>query len=191
MTRLRSGWFSGPAMAKTDPAQHVGAHPRRLRLQPLSPQHKAVSSIQPRAPACPVCLSALCSPSQEQMGIPKYLTWCPFPEKPGYCVGLIHIDTIIYQLCYFSHGEEVAPRLETFTCFTLLSLLDFLFINFSIALGFPGGSAVENPPAMQEPQETWVPSPGREEPLKESVQPIPIFLPGESPGPRSLAGYST
>ena len=35
--------------------------------------------------------------------------------------------------------------------------------------GFPGGSAVKNLPAMQEPQETRVRSPGREDPLKESV----------------------
>ena len=69
----------------------------------------------------------------------------------------------------FSHGEKIALQLETFTYFTLLSVLDFLFINFIIAMGFPGGSAVKNPPAMQEPQETWVPSLGREAPLKEST----------------------
>ena len=61
-------------------------------------------------------------------------------------------------MCYFSHGEEISPKLETFTYFTLLSVPDFLFINFIIAMGFPGGSSVKNPPAMQEPQDTWVPS---------------------------------
>ena len=35
--------------------------------------------------------------------------------------------------------------------------------------GFPGGSAVKNPPAMQEPQETWVQSLGREAPLEEGM----------------------
>ena len=33
--------------------------------------------------------------------------------------------------------------------------------------GFPGSSAVKNPPAMQELQETWVQSLGREDPLEE------------------------
>ena len=36
-------------------------------------------------------------------------------------------------------------------------------------LGFPGGSAVKNPPATQEPQETWVRSLGWEDPLEESM----------------------
>ena len=35
--------------------------------------------------------------------------------------------------------------------------------------GFPSGSVVKNPPAMQEPQETWVPSLGREDPLEEGM----------------------
>ena len=32
--------------------------------------------------------------------------------------------------------------------------------------GFPGGSVVKNPPAIQE---TWVPSPGWEDPLEEEM----------------------
>ena len=36
-------------------------------------------------------------------------------------------------------------------------------------LGFPGGSAVKNPPAMQEPQETWVLSLGGEDFLEEGM----------------------
>ena len=35
--------------------------------------------------------------------------------------------------------------------------------------GFPGCSAVKNPPAMQEPQKTWVPSLGWENPLEVGV----------------------
>ena len=34
-------------------------------------------------------------------------------------------------------------------------------------MGFPGGSVVKNPPAMQEPQETWVQPLGQEDPLEE------------------------
>ena len=35
-----------------------------------------------------------------------------------------------------------------------------------------------------------VQSPGWEDPLEEGMQPIPVFLPGEFHGQRSLAGYS-
>ena len=35
--------------------------------------------------------------------------------------------------------------------------------------GFPGGSAVENPPAVQETPETWVRSLGREDPLEKEM----------------------
>ena len=57
-------------------------------------------------------------------------------------------------------------------------------------MGFPGGSVVKNPPAMQETQETrfnpWV----SKIPWKRKWQPTPVFLPGKSHGQRSLAGYS-
>ena len=35
--------------------------------------------------------------------------------------------------------------------------------------GLPDGSVVKNPPAMQEPQETWVRSLGQEDPLKKEM----------------------
>ena len=38
--------------------------------------------------------------------------------------------------------------------------------------------------------ETWVRSLDWEDPLEEVWQPTPVFLPGESYGQRSLAGYS-
>ena len=46
---------------------------------------------------------------------------------------------------------------------------------------------VKSLPAMQE---TRVRSLGWEDPLKRKQQPTPVFLPGESHGQRSLAGYS-
>ena len=36
-------------------------------------------------------------------------------------------------------------------------------------VGFPSGSTVKNPPAMQEPQEMWVRSLGQEDPLEEGM----------------------
>ena len=46
---------------------------------------------------------------------------------------------------------------------------------------------VKNLPAMQE---TCVLSLGQEDPLERKWQPTPVFLPGESHGQMSLAGYS-
>ena len=48
---------------------------------------------------------------------------------------------------------------------------------------------VKNPPVMQETQEMRVRLLGLEDPLEEDKQPTPVFLPGESHGQRSLAGY--
>ena len=48
---------------------------------------------------------------------------------------------------------------------------------------------VKNLPAMQELQEMQFRSLGREEPLKEGMATHSVFLPGESHGQRSLAGY--
>ena len=61
----------------------------------------------------------------------------------------------------------------------------FLEVDIAGYKGFLGALEVKNPPAMQE---TWVQSLGVEDPLEE--EPIPVFLPGESHGQRSLAGYS-
>ena len=36
-------------------------------------------------------------------------------------------------------------------------------------MGFPGGSAVKNPPVVQEIQETWVPCRGQEDLLDEEM----------------------
>ena len=50
---------------------------------------------------------------------------------------------------------------------------------------------VKNPPTMQELQDTQVLSLGQEDPSEEGAwQRTPVFLPGESHGQRSLAGYS-
>ena len=48
-------------------------------------------------------------------------------------------------------------------------------------MSFPGGSVVENSPAMQEPQEMWVPSLGREDPLKKEMATHSSILAWEIP----------
>ena len=55
--------------------------------------------------------------------------------------------------------------------------------------GSPSGSAVKNPPAVQDMQETQVHSLGREIIWRRQWQPTPVLLPGESHGQRSLVGY--
>ena len=46
---------------------------------------------------------------------------------------------------------------------------------------------LKNRPAMWETQvQSW----GKEEPLEKGMLPTPVFLPGESHGQRSLAGYN-
>ena len=37
-------------------------------------------------------------------------------------------------------------------------------------MGFPGGSMIKNPPALQETQEIWVPSLGWEDALEEELE---------------------
>ena len=43
--------------------------------------------------------------------------------------------------------------------------------DYDLCRGFPGDSVVKNLPVMQEPQETWVRSLGREDPGIEPVSP--------------------
>ena len=59
------------------------------------------------------------------------------------------------------------------------------------SLGFPGGARGKRICLqMQETQEMWVPSWVRKIPWGRKWHPTLVFLPGESHGQRSLAGYS-
>ena len=59
-----------------------------------------------------------------------------------------------------------------------------------LLLLFPSDSVLNNPPAMEEMQEMWVRSLGREYTLEEAWQPTPVTLHWEYQGQRSLVGYS-
>ena len=48
----------------------------------------------------------------------------------------------------------------------------FSFIYLFAYLGFPGGSVVKNPLAMQETLETWVHSLGSEDPIEKGMAPL-------------------
>ena len=56
-------------------------------------------------------------------------------------------------------------------------------------MGFPDDSAVKNSPAMQETQETWVPSLGQEDPLEEEMATPSSILTWKISW-RILAGYN-
>ena len=47
--------------------------------------------------------------------------------------------------------------------------MDMNLGEYDSPLSFPGGSALKNLPAMQEPREPWVRSLGQENPLEESM----------------------
>ena len=57
----------------------------------------------------------------------------------------------------------------------------------NIHMGFPGGSVVKNPPAMQE---TWSGSLSQKDSLEKEMTTHSSILPGKSHGQRSLVGYS-
>jgi len=56
-----------------------------------------------------------------------------------------------------------------------------------VIVGFPVAQLVKN---LLATRETWVQSLGWEDPLEEGTPPIPVLLPGESQGQRSLTGCS-
>ena len=62
-------------------------------------------------------------------------------------------------------------------------------LTFIWGAGFPSVSLIKNPPAMQEPQETWVQSLGHEEPLEEEM--ATVFLPGKIPRTEEPGGLQS
>ena len=62
------------------------------------------------------------------------------------------------------------------------------FTKHNTLKGFPCGSAVKISPAMQEPQETWVWSLGREDPMEEGMAIHSSILASRTHGWRSLVG---
>ena len=85
-------------------------------------------------------------------------------------------------------GSEIASAVGKWPCLSQRNLNKWLLEHME---GFPGGSVVKNQPAMQEPQETRVQSLGQgRSPGGGHGNPLPVFLPGESHGQRSLVGYS-
>ena len=87
--------------------------------------------------------------------------------------------------------EESAHHLH---CkFLLLQIKETMRVNIwphvhTSLQGFPGDSAVKNPPAMQETQEMWVQSLGQENPLEEDMETHSSILGWKIPGTEEPGG---
>ena len=96
------------------------------------------------------------------------------------CMWLIHFavqekQNIVKQL-YSNKKKNLSSEFHMAYIVTFIRLFsDTIFFFFKLrpqlllCLGFPGGSAVKNPPAAQERQETRVPSLGQDVPLEEGM----------------------
>ena len=89
----------------------------------------------------------------------------------------------------WSDLAAAVPEMEEFPSYFYLNNVPSysLFSLYYPMLSFPCGSVVKNVLGMQE---TWVWFVGQEDLWKRKWQPIPVFLPGNSHGQRSLAGHS-
>ena len=72
-------------------------------------------------------------------------------------------------------------------CPTLVSSCNLVWVYDVMQVGFPVATGGARLP-VQETQETGARPLGWEDPLEEGMTTTPIFLPGESHGPRSPAG---
>ena len=93
------------------------------------------------------------------------------------------------SLCFFTLLEIQILLPIILESLSVISSFPFLLLMI-VLFGFPGGSVLNNLPAMQEMQETQVQSQGQNLPWRKKWQSTPVFLPGKSHGERSLAGYS-
>ena len=110
------------------------------------------------------------------------------PVLLGNSLKLLYLNTLIH-CCHFIQVQLSVPsRCEGQMIQTAPSQGNFSGICFvSGCKGFPGGSAVKNPPANAgDTRDPWV----RKIPWREERQPTPGLLPGKSHGQRSLAGCS-
>ena len=129
----------------------------------------------------------------------SFLTWLQFQSLWALRVVELRNRTecwvygILSMLGQVFKGEREERNYTGVTKISFGKLLpgSFIFIPMCQSwMGFPGGPAVENPPAVQETQETWVRSLCGKISWRSAWQSTPVFLPGESHGQRSLAGYT-
>ena len=86
----------------------------------------------------------------------------------------ITFDILKFRFCYSK--KNILPQNS-----------EIFYIYLTIHCGFPDGSVIKNPPAMQE---TQVQSLSQKIPWRRKWFPTPLFLREKSHAQRSLAGYS-
>ena len=112
----------------------------------------SLSSSHPLLPLlCPEVCSSVCLLSQ-------FCLW--------YSYSLLASLSFLSSFNSYSSPPPPAPQSSP----SFLPLLQDNSVLFMLTKDFPGGSAVKNPPAMQETEETWIPSLGWEDPLKEEIE---------------------
>ena len=87
---------------------------------------------------------------------------------------------ILYDISYV----QLKNNTKEYTCKTETSKKKKKEKRFR---GFTGGSLIKSLPASAGGVGSIL---GQDDPLQEEMQPTPVFLPGESHGQQSLAGYS-
>ena len=80
---------------------------------------------------------------------------------------LIYMEVKVSVFC--GEGSSFLSELMSFSCVALKCLFSFLLKNEIAVIISSDGSAVKNLPALQEVWETWVLSPGQEDPLEEEM----------------------
>ena len=80
---------------------------------------------------------------------------------------LIYMEVKVSVFC--GEGSSFLSELMSFSCVALKCLFSFLLKNEIAVIINSDGSAVKNLPALQEVWETWVLSPGQEDPLEEEM----------------------
>ena len=64
-------------------------------------------------------------------------------------------------------------------------------MTLQYCVGFPGGTSGKEPACQYRRQKMWVRPLGQKDPWRRIWQATAVFLPGESHGQGSLAGYSS
>ena len=105
--------------------------------------------------------------------------WNPQKSSSSNLKAICWRNSLFYEVSLFPLNPSTDCRRPT-----LIIKVTMLYSSF------PGGTEVKNLPANAGDTRDVVRSLGGEEPLEDGMETPPVFLPGESHGQRSLAGYS-
>ena len=117
--------------------------------------------------------------------IPQLCHWCPMGSGIQF---LEHVCYSYFKVCVLhSISRSSVSRLHYLF---LSSWFEAIWISLLSFLGFPGGSAIKNPPAICLHRRLWFDPQVGKILWRRAWWPTPVILAGGSHGQRSLAGYS-